>query len=86
MGYNKETEDLSRSRKGRLPLTRRKSRCIIYASGKRTAEVFARPQIPELNNYWGNFGNALNEVLDKGTDPTAAVATACAEMNKANNK
>ena len=45
-----------------------------------------RPQIPELNNYWGNFGNALNEVLDKGTDPTAAVATACAEMNKANNK
>jgi hypothetical protein len=46
MGYNKETEDLSRSRKGRLPLTRRKSRCIIYASGKRTAEVFARPQIP----------------------------------------
>jgi arabinogalactan oligomer / maltooligosaccharide transport system substrate-binding protein len=45
---------------------------------------FARPQIPELNNYWGNFGNALNEVLDKGTDPTAAVATACTEMNKAN--
>jgi arabinogalactan oligomer/maltooligosaccharide transport system substrate-binding protein len=45
-----------------------------------------RPQIPELNNYWGNFGDALNKVLDAGADPTTAVADACAAMNTANNK
>ncbi len=44
-----------------------------------------RPQIPELNNYWGNFGDALNKVLDAGADPTTAVADACAAMNTANN-
>jgi arabinogalactan oligomer/maltooligosaccharide transport system substrate-binding protein len=43
-----------------------------------------RPQRPELGGFWDNFGNALNEVLDSGTDPTEAVATACAAMNDAN--
>ena len=33
---------------------------------------FARPTAVELNNYWGNFGNALVAVIDKGTDPTTA--------------
>jgi len=46
---------------------------------------FARPTLAALNNYWGNFGNAIVQVVDKGTDPVAAVATACAAMNKANN-
>jgi arabinogalactan oligomer / maltooligosaccharide transport system substrate-binding protein len=45
-----------------------------------------RPQIQELNNYWGNFGNAWNEVLTNNGDPTAAVATACTTMDTANNK
>ncbi len=45
---------------------------------------FARPTAKELNNYWGNFGNALTAVIDKGTDPTKAVADACAAMDKAN--
>ncbi len=45
-----------------------------------------RPQIAELNNYWGNFGNAWNEVLTNNGDPTAAVATACTTMDTANNK
>ncbi len=47
---------------------------------------FARPTAKELNNYWGNFGNAIVSVLDKGTDPTQAVSTACAAMDKANGK
>jgi maltose-binding protein MalE len=47
---------------------------------------FARPTAAELNNYWSNFGNAIVAVIDKGTDPTAAVATACAAMDKANKK
>ncbi len=47
---------------------------------------FPRPTAVELNNYWGNFGNALVSVIDKGTNPTTAVATACAAMDKANKK
>jgi arabinogalactan oligomer/maltooligosaccharide transport system substrate-binding protein len=47
---------------------------------------FARPTAKELNNYWGNFGNAIVAVIDKGTDPTKAVADACAAMDKANGK
>ncbi len=45
---------------------------------------FARPTLKQLNNYWGNFGNALTAVVDKGTDPTKAVTDACAAMDKAN--
>jgi arabinogalactan oligomer/maltooligosaccharide transport system substrate-binding protein len=45
---------------------------------------FPRPQVKQLDNFWANFDNALNEVIDKGTDPVKAVADACAAMNKAN--
>jgi arabinogalactan oligomer/maltooligosaccharide transport system substrate-binding protein len=47
---------------------------------------FARPTAVELNNYWGNFGNALAAAVDKGDDPTKLVTDACAAMDKANNK
>ena len=47
---------------------------------------FPRPTAKELGGYWGNFGNALVAVIDKGTDPTKAVADACTAMDKANNK
>ena len=47
---------------------------------------FARPTAVELNNYWGNFGNALASAIDKGGDTTKLVADACAAMDKANNK
>jgi arabinogalactan oligomer/maltooligosaccharide transport system substrate-binding protein len=50
------------------------------------ASGFPRPQNIELNNIWGHFDNALNQVLDTGADPTAAVAEACAAMNTANGK
>jgi arabinogalactan oligomer / maltooligosaccharide transport system substrate-binding protein len=45
-----------------------------------------RPQTAEFNNYWAAFGNAWHEVLDKGTDPKTAVATACKTMDTANKK
>ena len=45
---------------------------------------FARPTLAALNNYWGNFGNALTAVIDKGTDPAKAVTDACTAMDKAN--
>jgi arabinogalactan oligomer/maltooligosaccharide transport system substrate-binding protein len=47
---------------------------------------FARPTAVELNNYWGNFGNALAAAIDKGTDSTTLVKDACAAMDKANKK
>ena len=47
---------------------------------------FARPTAVELNNYWGNFGNALAAAIDKGDSPTTLVATACSAMDKANGK
>lgn len=47
---------------------------------------YPRPQNKELSTYWSNFANAQAEVINKGTDPTTAVATACAAMNKANGK
>jgi arabinogalactan oligomer/maltooligosaccharide transport system substrate-binding protein len=43
-----------------------------------------RPQLPQLGAFWDNFGNALNEVIDQGTDATTAVTTACTAMNTAN--
>jgi arabinogalactan oligomer / maltooligosaccharide transport system substrate-binding protein len=47
---------------------------------------FARPTAAELDNYWGNFGNALVAVIDKTADPKAEVDKACAAMDKANKK
>lgn len=46
----------------------------------------ARPQREEMNNYWGNFDKAWADVLTAGTDPTAAVAEACAALDTANGK
>jgi arabinogalactan oligomer / maltooligosaccharide transport system substrate-binding protein len=45
-----------------------------------------RPQNAELNNFWGNFGDAVNKAVDTAADPTTAIADACAAMNTANNK
>ena len=50
------------------------------------ATGFPRPQVKELDNFWGNFGNALQLVLESDADATEAIATACSEMNKANGK
>jgi arabinogalactan oligomer / maltooligosaccharide transport system substrate-binding protein len=47
---------------------------------------FARPTAKELNNYWGNFGDALVKTIDAGGDTTKLVADACAAMDKANGK
>lgn len=48
------------------------------------ATGFPRPQIQELDNFWGNFSNAWQLVLESGEDPTKAVTDACAAMNQAN--
>lgn len=51
-----------------------------------SATGFPRPQVPELDNFWGNFGDQINLVLDGGANPTEAIAAACAGMNTANGK
>ncbi len=43
-----------------------------------------RPQVPQLDNFWSNFDNALKEVVQKGTDPQTAATNACKAMNTAN--
>lgn len=43
-----------------------------------------RPQVPQLGGFWGNFGDALNHVIDEGADATQAVTDACAAMDEAN--
>ena len=71
---------------GHLPAntTLQPSDPIAQAFAALMPKGFARPTLKQLNNYWGNFGDALQKVIDKGTDPTQAVADACAAMNKAN--
>lgn len=59
---------------------------ITEGFSKAVETGFPRPTLKELNNYWGNFGDAIAKVVDKGTDPTTAVADACAAMDKANGK
>ncbi len=59
---------------------------ITLGFSQQVATGFARPTAKELDNYWGNFGDAIASVVEKGTDPTAAVATACTAMDKANKK
>ncbi|GAB4439634.1 MAG: extracellular solute-binding protein [Chloroflexi bacterium OHK40] len=51
-----------------------------------SATGFPRPQVPELDNFWGPFGDAVTKVLDGGADPAAAITEACATMNTANGK
>ena len=48
------------------------------------ATGFPRPQVKQLDNFWGNFGNALQLVLESDEDPVKAATDACAAMNKAN--
>jgi arabinogalactan oligomer/maltooligosaccharide transport system substrate-binding protein len=48
------------------------------------ATGFPRPQVQQLDNFWGNFGNALQLVLESDADATTAIADACAAMNEAN--
>lgn len=48
------------------------------------ATGYPRPQVAALDNFWGNFGNALQLTLESDEDATKAVADACAAMNEAN--
>jgi arabinogalactan oligomer/maltooligosaccharide transport system substrate-binding protein len=57
---------------------------ITQKFAEAVATGFPRPQVPQLDNFWGNFDNALNLVIQKGEDPQKAATDACVAMNTAN--
>jgi arabinogalactan oligomer/maltooligosaccharide transport system substrate-binding protein len=57
---------------------------ITQKFAEAVANGFPRPQVPQLDNFWGNFDNALNQVIKNGTDGKAAATEACQKMNAAN--
>jgi arabinogalactan oligomer/maltooligosaccharide transport system substrate-binding protein len=59
---------------------------VVQGFADAAAGGLPRPQSAEFNNYWGPFGDAINQVLDKGTDPVKAVKDACKLTNDANKK
>ncbi|MCU0495368.1 MAG: extracellular solute-binding protein [Chloroflexaceae bacterium] len=59
---------------------------LVKGFADASATGFPRPQVPELDNFWGNFGDAVTKVLDGGADPATEITAACAAMNTANNK
>ncbi|HLO35215.1 MAG TPA: extracellular solute-binding protein [Candidatus Deferrimicrobium sp.] len=57
---------------------------ITQKFAEAVASGFPRPQVPQLDNFWSNFDNALNLVMQKNQDPTKAATDACKAMNTAN--
>lgn len=43
-----------------------------------------RPQVKELDKFWGNFGNAQAKIIDTNADPVQAISEACTKMNQEN--
>jgi len=56
----------------------------VQGFADQAAAGFPRPQNKQFGGFWGPFGDAMNQVLDKGVDPTKAVTDACKLMNDAN--
>ncbi|MEO5964611.1 MAG: extracellular solute-binding protein [Candidatus Limnocylindrales bacterium] len=56
----------------------------VQGFADQAAAGFPRPQNKQFGGFWGPFGDAMNQVLDKGADPTKAVTDACKLMNDAN--
>jgi len=59
---------------------------IVQGFADAAAGGLPRPQRVEFNNYWGPFGDAVNQVLDKNADAATTVANACQLMNQASGK
>ncbi len=56
----------------------------VQGFADQAAAGFPRPQNKQFGNFWTPFGDAMNQVLDKGVDPTKAITDACKLMNDAN--
>jgi len=56
---------------------------LVQGFADAAANGLARPQTKQFGNYWGPFGDAVNQVLDKKADATTTIANACKLMNDA---
>lgn len=54
---------------------------IVQGFADAATNGLARPQNKPFGNFWGPFGDALNQVVDKSADPAKAITDACALMN-----
>ncbi len=59
---------------------------LVTAFAEAAAAGYPRPQSVEFGNWWGPFGDAVTKVMEGQLEPAAAVAEACAAMNKASGK
>lgn len=57
---------------------------LINTFALAAAQGLPRPQVQELDNYWGPFGSMFNNVFSGTVSPTTGVRLACKEMNTAN--
>ena len=57
---------------------------ITLKFAEAVATGFPRPQNTQLDNFWGNFDNALTLVITKNEDGLKAATDACKAMNTAN--
>jgi arabinogalactan oligomer/maltooligosaccharide transport system substrate-binding protein len=47
---------------------------------------FPRPLVPELDGFWGPFGDAATKIFEGKSTPADAIKEACAATNKTNKK
>ena len=45
---------------------------------------FPRPLVPQLDNFWGPFGDAATKIFEAKSTPADAIKEACGAMNKSN--
>ncbi|HJW23141.1 MAG TPA: extracellular solute-binding protein [Candidatus Limnocylindrales bacterium] len=62
------------------------SSSIVKGFADAAANGLPRPQTKAFGNYWGPFGNAINSLVQKNSDPTQTVKDACSQMNAATFK
>ena len=70
---------------GHVPADKRVkvSDALVQGFAASAATGYPRPQFAQLNNYWGPFGDAINAVLEEGTDPAQAIIDATTKANDA---
>lgn len=56
---------------------------LVAGFAAASAQGYPRPQSVQFGNFWGPFGDAVNQVVEGVTEPEAAVTAACDAMNAA---
>lgn len=56
---------------------------LVAGFAAASAQGFPRPQTVQFGNWWGPFGDAINQAVEGVAEPEAAITTACEAMNAA---